>query len=98
MIFSQFQHSGAYKIVAYKKACSLLIHTDNHKNSFLVLGKGSNDDVNHSVGRVEKKSSTNFTKATRNYIICMSIKQRFANLRLMIEYLGMSFVKHVKGF
>ena len=71
LTFSQFQHSGAYKIVAYKKGCSLLIHTDNHKNSFLVLGKASNDDVNHSVGTVEKKSSAKFTKATRNYIICM---------------------------
>ena len=35
-------------------------HTDNRKNSFLVLGEAPTDDINGSIGATEKQFSINF--------------------------------------
>ena len=35
--------------------------TDSHKNSFLVLGEGSADDINGSAGAVQKNFGINFS-------------------------------------
>ena len=38
------------------------IHTNSHKNNFLVLGEGHNDDSDDSAGTVVKINSINFIK------------------------------------
>ena len=43
--------------------------TDNRENNFLVLGEGPTDDINGSVGTVEKKFSINFGKAKTNFLL-----------------------------
>lgn len=37
-------------------------HTDNYKNDALVLDEGHTDDINPSVGTVQKNFNTNFSK------------------------------------
>ena len=46
-------------------------HTDNRKNSFLVLGEEPAFGINRSNGAAEKKISINFSKA--NAIFCLSL-------------------------
>ena len=48
---------------------SLTSHTDNRKNSLLVLGKGPTDYINGSVGAAEKKFSINFSKAKKKILL-----------------------------
>ena len=48
---------------------SLTSHTDNRKNSLLVLGKRPTDYINGSVGAAEKKFSINFSKAKKKILL-----------------------------
>ena len=48
---------------------SLSSHTDNCKNNFLLLGEGTTDDINDSVGAAEKKFTINFNKAKNKVLL-----------------------------
>lgn len=70
---------------------SLSIHTDHCKNSFLVLRKGSTDDINYSIGTAEKIICMK--------VICMWIKTRSATLRHLIHTLvSILFMKGMETF
>ena len=44
---------------------SLSSHANNLENDFLVLGEGSTDDINDSIGATEKTFNINFKGATK---------------------------------
>ena len=44
-------------------------HTDNRKNSFLVLGEGSTDGINDGTGAAEDNSSIKFTKENTKFFL-----------------------------
>ena len=46
-----------------------LIHTESSKNSFVVWGEGTTDDVNNSVGTAEKQFIIKFTKAKTKFCL-----------------------------
>ena len=46
-----------------------IVHTENCKNDFLMLGEGPTD-INYSLGFAEQRFSTNFTKAKQQF--CLS--------------------------
>ena len=46
---------------------SSLVHTNNRKNNFLVLGEGPNDDINGCVSAAKEKFSINFSKKRENF-------------------------------
>ena len=48
-----------------------LIHTDNHKNDFLVLGEGHTDVINDSIGTAATKFSVNFIKANTKFSLSL---------------------------
>ena len=45
------------------------IHTNSHKNNFLVLGEGHNDDSDDSAGTVVKINSINFIKTNIKFFL-----------------------------
>ena len=85
---------------------SLSRQPENRKNYFLIVGEESTYDVNDTVGESEKRFSTVFTLLQNSNIngtcitmimkaICMSIKQKFVNLRVLIIYLLTIFSQEV---
>ena len=65
---------------------SSLSHADNHKNNFLVLGKGLIHGINESFGSAEKYFSVDFSKA--NTKLCLSfhyIDDNSLNLKTIMK-------------
>ena len=46
-------------------------YSANRKNNFLILGEGTTDDINDSVGEAIKSFSINFTKVKAKF--CVSL-------------------------
>ena len=58
-----FGNHFASNVVIFGVDNSSLSRTDNHEIIFLVLGEGSTDEINGSVGTAEKRLCINFSKA-----------------------------------
>ena len=58
-------------------------HTNNCKIHFLVLGEGPNDDINGSVGALEKNFSINFSKIKTK--LCLSLHYDGGSGYLFVE-------------
>ena len=70
---------------------SLLSHTDNHKNNFLVLVEGQTDDINGSASKAEEMFSFNFNKTKTKFswvciimviiVICLLMEKESISLK-----------------
>ena len=47
------------------------IHTDNRKNNFILLARGSTDDINDSVCAAETKVNIKFTTANTKFSLIL---------------------------
>ena len=65
-----FGNDFARNIVIFRVDNSSSSHAYNRKNNFLVLGEGLTDDINGSIGAVQKKFSINFSEAKTKF--CLS--------------------------
>ena len=62
-----FGNDVAGNSVIFRVGKCLSSHTDNRKNIFLMLGEGSTDDINGSVGAAEKSFCIKFNKARTKF-------------------------------
>ena len=62
---------------------SSLSRAGNRKNNFLVLGEGSTDDINDSIGTAVKKFSINFSKTNPKF--CLSFHFSHKNSYLFVN-------------
>ena len=74
-----FDNDTAIDVIIFGNDDSLLHHSDNRKNKFLVLGEGSTFRINGSFGSPEKKFSINFSKASTKF--CLSLNHNADNIR-----------------
>ena len=58
-------------------------HTDNRKNTFLLLDEGPTSAINGSFGSLDKKLSINFSKA--NTKVCLSLYYNGGNSYLFVH-------------
>ena len=58
-------------------------HSDNRKNNFLILGKGSTFGINRSFGAPKKKFGISFSKANTKF--CLSLHYRGGNSCLFVN-------------
>ena len=59
----------AKNVVVFGFGNNLLSHTDNCKNTFLVVGKGLTYGINGNLDSVEKKFSINFSKENKTFCL-----------------------------
>ena len=81
-----FDNDFARDVLSFGVDNSSLSQADNHKNNFLVLGKGLTHGINESFGSAEKYFSINFSKA--NTKLCLSfhyIGDNSLNLKTIME-------------
>ena len=67
----EFGNGTAKYVIIFGVDSSLLSIVDNHKNNFLILGKGPTFGNNGSFGESKKKFSINFIKANTKF--CLSL-------------------------
>ena len=65
--FWSFDNDTARNVIIFGVDTSSSSHSDNHKNNFLILGKGLTLGINRSFGVPEKKFDINFSKANRKF-------------------------------
>ena len=65
-------------------------HSDNHKNNFLILGKGPTFGINESFGAPEKTSDVNFNKAKPKFCLSLHYNGRtsyqFVNVKEIFKF------------
>ena len=74
-----FENDTAINAIIFGNDDSLLPHSDNRKNKFLVLGERSTFRINWSFGSPEKKFSINFSKASTKF--SLSLNDNADNIR-----------------
>ena len=62
-----FDNGTARNVIIFGVDNSSSSHSDNRKNDFLILGKGSTFGINGSFGTPEKKFSINLLKELLNF-------------------------------
>ena len=62
-----FDNDYARNVLIFGIDNSLLSHTDNLKNNFLILGEEDTFGINENFGAPEKKFSINSSKANQNF-------------------------------
>ena len=60
-----------------------VVHTENCKNDFLMLGEAPTDDINYSVGFAEQRFSINFIKEKPQF--CLSLHYNIDNDCLFVS-------------
>ena len=62
---------------------SIIYHSDNHKNKFLILGKGPTFGINEKFGTPEKMFSIKFSKSRTKF--CLSLHRNTDNSYLFVN-------------
>ena len=78
-----FGNNYAGNVVIFGVYNSSSSHTDNLKNSFLVLDEGPTSDINGGFGSPEKKFSINFIKPKAKF--CLSLQCNGDNSNLFVN-------------
>ena len=71
-----FGNAFAWNVVIFSVYNSSSSHTDNRKNTFLMLGEGPFYDINSSFASTEKKFSINFSKAVTKFRVGFALQWR----------------------
>ena len=88
-------NDSARNVIVFGVDNSSWSHTDNQKNVFLLLGKGTTFSINEHFGSPEKKFNINLVKQRRNFIwVCIIMliivsyfwmEKKSINLKLVIK-------------